>query len=294
MEVSKEDIDFLIRDKYDGSTENRAAVARDIRRLSIGEPLAYVIGWVPFMGLTIFLDSKPLIPRPETEWWVELLITALRESPRFSCLDSVTQARLSARDGNQPEGMGGAMKKVWPDPDGRTEDFLKSASHPRILDLCAGSGAIGCALMKAFPAASVSFGELIPEHEATIRKNIEENGLDATRADIRIGDLFAPFRDEKFDVITANPPYIPAKRPLDESVSRFEPKEALYAGEDGLALVKRIAEEAPAHMNEGGVLWLECDTEHAETARELVAAHAKRAELRNDHYGRPRLIIGYY
>ncbi len=246
VEVSKKDIDQLIQDKYDGSTENRHLLRLDMARLAVGEPLAYVIGWIPFLGLKIYLDSKPLIPRAETEWWTEELIKSL------------------------------------------------PATELRVLDLCAGSGAIGCAILKALPRAHVSFGELIPEHKVTIHKNISENGLDALRAEVRIGDLFDPFKDERFDVIAANPPYIPLDRNLDESVSAHEPPEALFAGKDGLSIIRRIAIETPMHVNAGGTLWLECDVEHAGAARELIAAHAKSAEIRTDQYGRLRVIVGYY
>jgi release factor glutamine methyltransferase len=246
--VSPADLTALIQDKYDGSTENRHLLSRDIARLATGEPLAYVVGWMPFLGLRIYLDSRPLIPRPETEWWTEQLIAA-----------------------------------------------TKNGNELRFLDLCAGSGAVGCALLKAFPGAHVSFGELVPEHEATIRKNIRENSLDETRTDIRIGDLFVPFGTEKFDLIAVNPPYIPEKRKLEKSVANFEPREALAAGKDGLTIIARIARGAAAHMNPGGALWLECDTEHAEIARGLVeGGGAKNTEIRNDQYGRPRVIIGYY
>ena len=77
MTVSPEDIRSLIKDKYAGDAS--ADIADDIRRLESGEPLAYVIGWIPFLGCRISLGSRPLIPRVETEYWCEKLITRLRE-----------------------------------------------------------------------------------------------------------------------------------------------------------------------------------------------------------------------
>ncbi len=245
MDVSEADLKALIDDKYDGSTENRHLLRKDMARLASGEPLAYVIGWIPFLGLRIHLDSKPLIPRPETEWLAEELA-----------------AHLAGR------------------------------SSVSVLDLCAGSGAVGCALLKLHPGAQVSFAELDGKHKETIEKNLRENDLPDAR--VGIGDLFEPFRDERFDIIATNPPYIPSGRKLEHSVSGFEPGEALFAGEDGLSVIRRIAAEAPMHLNPDGELWLECDAEHAAEAEKLVAAHAKRTELRNDQYGRPRLIVGYY
>ena len=243
------DSDLLIRDKYHG--DRSADLSDDLARLAAGEPLAYVIGWVPFLGLRIGLGSKPLIPRPETEAWAEELVT-----------------RLEERYGAGPF---------------------------RFLDLCAGSGAVGLAALAKLPGAKVSFGELMPEHAAQIRENLEANGLDAARADIREGDLFAPFKDARFDIIATNPPYVPEGRALDPSVTEHEPPEALYAGGDGLSVIRRICKEASAHLMPGGELWMECDVEHIASAKELLLAHgAARAEIRTDPYGRPRVAVGYY
>ena len=59
---------WLLEEKYERKETPEYEVDR--KRLALGEPLGYVIGWQPFLGLKIFLDSRPLIPRPETEWWV--------------------------------------------------------------------------------------------------------------------------------------------------------------------------------------------------------------------------------
>ena len=240
---------LLIRDKYAGDKD--ADLADDLRRLSEGEPLAYVIGWVPFLGLRIRLDTRPLIPRPETEWWTEELC-----------------AHLSERFADAPV---------------------------RVLDLCAGSGAIGLAVLARVPGAHVSFGELMPEHAELIRLNLDENGLDAARATIRSDDLFEPFLSERFDIIVTNPPYIPSERVLDESVTGYEPPEALYAGSDGLEVIRRIATDVPQHLNHAGEVWIECDIDNgAETAKLLSENHATKTEIRTDPYGRPRLCVGYY
>lgn len=71
------DEQWLLTEKY-GGLETPEYEA-DKARLAAGEPLAYVIGHVPFLDTTIHLDSNPLIPRPETEYWVEQAIAAIRE-----------------------------------------------------------------------------------------------------------------------------------------------------------------------------------------------------------------------
>ncbi|MES2668116.1 MAG: peptide chain release factor N(5)-glutamine methyltransferase [Patescibacteria group bacterium] len=241
----------LIRDKYGGDAA--ADLTEDTARLESGEPLAYVIGWVPFMGLRILLDSRPLIPRPETEWWTEELIKHLKE--RFG-----------------------------------DRAF-------RLLDLCAGSGAIGLAVAARFPRAEVTLAELIPAHVAQISRTLAENGLDEARARIIESDGFDALAgtDFPFDVIVSNPPYVPTGRALEPSVTGHEPSEALYSGADGLDLIRRIAREIPAHIAPGGEAWLECDISNIDEAKELLlAGGASSAFIRTDLYGRPRIVVGYY
>lgn len=223
------------------------------------EPSAYVIGWQPFLGLKIHLDSRPLIPRPETEWWTEQLLTHVG----------------------------------------------RRTSNMNFLDLCAGSGAVGCAALAKLPNAKVYFGEVDQVHEATILKNVRENNLDETRADIRIGDLFEPFADIQFDVIACNPPYIPNDRELPASVADYEPSRALRSGADGLDLIHRIAAELPNHLTDsgtachptnhvGGVAWIECDSLTAEAARALFQEQNLVAEIHTDQYGEPRVLVVSY
>lgn len=245
MALDPKDVEALRREKYGNNAA--ADMTADLARLRKGEPLAYVIGNIPFLGLTIDLFSHPLIPRPETEWWVEELASHIGD-----------------------------------------KQF-------KVLDLCAGSGAIGLALLKLCPNVQVSFGELMEEHDAVIKKNIKDNGLDASRADVRSGDLFTPFTGTTFDIIATNPPYIPSIRSLDEGVTRYEPSEALFAGTDGMDVIRRICAEAPQHLKEKGELWMECDISNIEPAAHLaIEAGASYTKIRTDQYQRPRLLVAYY
>ena len=95
----------------------------------------------------------------------------------------------------------------------------------------------------------------------------------------------------KFDVIAANPPYIPAARELPNSVSNYEPAGALFAGDDGLDVIRRIARSIRCHLTEGGQAWIECDSPSVEAASGLFTAQGLRAEIRNDQYDKPRVIV---
>lgn len=236
------DEQWLLDEKYSGVATPEFTA--DCKRLAHSEPVAYLIGHQPFLGLTLYLDSHPLIPRPETEWWVEQLL--------------------------QSEPIRG---------------------RHTFLDLCAGSGAIGCAALNKLPNAEVYFGEIDPAHQTTVEKNILENHLDSSRAHIGIGDLFAPFVGMQFDVIAANPPYIPIDRVLETSVTEHEPALALRSGADGLDLMRRIATELPHHLAPNGVAWIECDSAHAAAACALFTSQHMNAEIRTDQYGNPRVLV---
>ncbi len=219
---------WLLEEKYGG--EKNFAFFADVELLAAGEPLAYIIGHIPFLDTTIHLDSKPLIPRPETEYWVERAIEA-----------------VAARAKRAPQPL-------------------------RILDLCAGSGCIGVAVLKALPMVRVDFCEIDAHHHATIEKNIRENGINPMRAHIFGDNLFEEIA-EQYDYILTNPPYIdPEKRTrVEESVLAHEPHNALFGGKSGLALIERIIKEAPAHLTEQGALYIEHEPEQSDAVCGIAA-----------------------
>lgn len=279
------DEQWLLTEKYMGL--RNPYFEEDRKRLAAGEPLAYVIGWQPFLGLKIHLDSRPLIPRPETEYWTEQLLNVA--GAEFGAR-AASAGAVSAPPG-MDRSLAAAGRASVSAPPRRGGDAYPNSAPATFLDLCAGSGAIGCAVLKKLPYMEVFFGEIDSAHEATIRKNIRENGLDESRAHVRIGDLFAPFAGMQFDVIAANPPYVPASRSLPESVGSYEPHLALFSGTDGLHAMRRIAKALPAHLAPGGVAWVECDRGSAETARDLCTAQGLHAEIRTDQYGKPRVLV---
>ena len=134
--------------------------------------------------------------------------------------------------------------------------WLQPGEARRVIDLCTGSGCIAAACAFAFPDAEVVATDISPASLCVAGRNVRRLGL-SRRVELRRGDLFAGARG-KFDLIVANPPYVPAGayRALPREY-RHEPRLALPAGADGLEIANRILEEAPRHLAEGGLLALE-------------------------------------
>jgi ribosomal protein L3 glutamine methyltransferase len=135
-------------------------------------------------------------------------------------------------------------------------DFLPAAQEvSSILDLCTGSGCLAILAALAFPHAKVTASDISPEALEVAKINIREYGLE-DRIELIEGDLFAPLRGRRFDLILANPPYVAA-----EEIGAFPPEfcaEPLLAhagGNDGLDIVRRIIAGAAAHLTDnGGIL----------------------------------------
>ncbi len=215
---------WLLDEKYNGITSEE--FERDRERLVAGEPLAYIIGWVPFLRSKIYLDSRPLIPRTETEYWVEKAIKEIQS---------------------------------------------KGIQHPKILDLCAGSGCIGVVALNSLPGATVDFAEMDETHHETIQKNIRENDISQDRTRIFGGDLFEQLSDT-YDVILTNPPYIDPKEiaGVEPNVLGFEPSGALFGGINGMEFIQRIIGDAPQFLKPGGMLIIEHEPEQEFLIKQLL------------------------
>jgi len=141
----------------------------------------------------------------------------------------------------------------------------------RVLDVCTGSGCIAISVAKERPLAEVVAIDVSPEALAVARANADALGV-SDRVRFLEGDLFTPLASEaRFDVIVSNPPYIRTAElgSLQREVQR-EPRLALDGGEDGLALVRRIAESAPAFLVPGGRLALEIGDEEGAAVKTLL------------------------
>lgn len=117
----------------------------------------------------------------------------------------------------------------------------------RVLDVCAGSGALAVAAAR-LGADEVVAGDISWRAVASSWLNSRIRGL---RVRVLRGDLFGPVDGERFDVILANPPYVPAAHPL---VPRRGAARSWDAGVDGRAVLDRLCREGPSHLSPGGVM----------------------------------------
>lgn len=138
----------------------------------------------------------------------------------------------------------------------QTVRHLPAGQPENILDMCSGSGCIAISLSFLFPGAKVIGADISPEAIEVARKNAANMNL-SKKVEFVCSDLFSNL-DGKFDFIISNPPYIPTDiiATLTPEVQN-EPRLALDGGPDGLCVIKRLIDEAPAYLKDGGLLSIE-------------------------------------
>lgn len=158
-----------------------------------------------------------------------------------------------------------------------------------VLDLCTGSGAVAIALKHSRGDLDVWASDISEKALKVAEKNAEHI-LGKRRISFFRGDLFAPFKGEKFNLIVSNPPYVAAHlRGALQKELDFEPEAALYADDDGRDVIRKIVKEAPDHLYENGVLLLEIGSNHREFIEEEGKKSGFTVSVLNDYAGLPRV-----
>ena len=269
--------------------------------------------WLRHASDTLTESGSP-DPQVDSKWIAEDILHMTPSEMHFQldrALDADTHAQLEAllrrRAGGEPLQyiLGGAYfmglrfsvdsRVLIPRQD--TETLAESAiialrgmKNPRVLDLCTGSGAIGISIKTLVPGASVTLADVSRDALEVAHRNAHDLNADV---EIRHGDLFRAVGRDKFDLIASNPPYIP-RGELDtlQKEVQYEPLLALDGGEDGLELYRRIAKEAPAHLNADGRIYLEVGAGEADAVLSLIQENIDCAEsgVINDLNGVPRVV----
>jgi release factor glutamine methyltransferase len=171
---------------------------------------------------------------------------------------------------------------------------IAGQTEPMVADVCTGSGCVALSIAHEHDTARVWAGDLSPDAVEAALENAARLGL-ADRVDVRRGDLFEAFDPVVgggFDVVVANPPYIPsADLPgLPGEIRDFEPAIALDGGPDGLALYRRILMEAPKWLRPGGLLLIELDERRVRSAAEEAVEWYEQVKVVRDLAGRDRIV----
>jgi release factor glutamine methyltransferase len=175
--------------------------------------------------------------------------------------------------------------------------FLKSAirnPQSEILDVGTGSGVIALSVASKFPEARVVAVDVSEDALALARENGARLGL-SERVEFRKGDLLENL-PERFDAIVANLPYIAMqdRQSLSPEVLH-DPDVALFAGERGDEIIRRLIEQAPSHLEPGGLLALEIGLGHAQDLAAFLAQKNWRdIEAKNDYQGKTRFLFARY
>ena len=167
------------------------------------------------------------------------------------------------------------------------EEALKRYKNGmKVLDLCTGSGILAVTISlerrTRVIAADIDEGAM-----AVTRLNAEKLGADV---ETRQGDLWDAVKDEVFDMIVCNPPYLTGEdmENLQNEVT-YEPKRALYGGEDGLSFYRRLAEGAKAHLAENGMLLMEIGCLQGQTVSEIFNDY-REVHILKDLQGLDRVV----
>ena len=233
---------FYTKEVVSLSPQQESLLESALKRLAGGEPLQYLIGSTPFCGLTFHVDSRVLIPRPETAELVEWV----------------------------------------------AQDAAPSGS---LLDVGTGSGCIAISLAHRLKSWKVQGWDISDGALEVARENNRRNGTEVEFSKV---DILNATARSKFDVIVSNPPYVmeSEKSQMEDTVLEFEPHIALFVSDsDPLLFYRAIAEFGHRALNPGGRLYFEINPLKVKEMKDmLVSAGYHDVEVRNDIFGKPRMI----
>ncbi len=161
-----------------------------------------------------------------------------------------------------------------------------------VVDIGTGTGAIAVTLKAERPLWQVAAVDLSSEALVIAQKNAKRIGSEVT---FYHGDTLVPVKNQTWDVIISNPPYISSDEwsIMDASVRQFEPKMALFADDQGLAMYKKIASQAQSCLAENGWLFLEIGYRQGPAVQQIFQAAftQKEVQVKKDLFGQPRMVI---
>ena len=293
---------WLIAHEHENLPPSIYAAYRAIvqRRLN-GEPIAYVLGYREFYGLNLKVSVDTLIPRADTETLVDAALAKIDLCAIPSPQPSPTRGEgvISKYAPSTPSfpRKRESMLNLDQNMDSRfrgNDEVSNGADNNqlRILDLGTGAGTIALAIAKHHP---VAFVYAVDASQAALDIAIENaQNLNITNVSFILSNWFSALKNETFDMIVSNPPYIEANDAhLKHGDLRFEPLSALASGTDGLDAIRAIVTQAPQHLNPHGYLMLEHGYNQAKAVASLLKqAGFNQIETLKDLGGNDRVTLG--
>lgn len=277
-------IELYARFNSEPSESQRAHFRELVKRASQHEPVAYLVGSREFYSLNFAVTSDVLIPRPETEMLVEKAVEHLQKLSGVHA----TQQNFDSHDSG-PVDLD-EMEKLAAEQSAAAEQAagekgFKPKAKPKyvgnVWDICTGSGCVACAIAANAPGVKVLASDISPAALAVAEQNAAKLNLSQqltfVQADLLSLPENSPYNDEFFDVITANPPYVAENDPVGDS-TKFEPRGALYAGADGLDVLRLLIPEVPKKLGRGGIFCVEFGYQQADAVRDLIMQTGEFAE----------------
>ena len=304
------------------SADDTTRLEKIMQRLEKSEPVQYVLGAGWFAGRLFDVAPGVLIPRPETE---DLVKWACDEAKEKEKEDNSKEKRGKeekevSKKGEAPQKeeqlLSSPLKeeeeglRKGKDASQKEEQHLSSllksnkevsekgeeVPHPSILDIGTGSGCIAITVALALPQARVTAWDISTDALAIAAGNAHRLG-----ASVRFEHqdaLNAPDDEERWDVIVSNPPYICDKERADmsDNVLSYEPELALFVPDsDPLLFYRAIARYASKALKPGGRLLFETNTAYVHEVAQAMANEGFTAiEVRNDCFGKPRMVKGVF
>jgi release factor glutamine methyltransferase len=173
---------------------------------------------------------------------------------------------------------------------------LAGRAGPVLVDLCTGSGALALAVAAARPDAAVYAVERDRAALSWARRNVDAAGAAVTlvAGDVADGALLTEL-DAAVDVVTCNPPYVPAGSSVPPEVACHDPARAVFAGPDGLEVIRPAVALAARLLRPGGALAIEHDESQGGSVRALLRARGVLTEVTDhrDLAGKPRFATAH-
>ena len=250
------------------------------RRIQEQLPVQYITGIVPWRHFSLIVSPAVLIPRPETEYLIDLAVEAVKRGLGTGDWGrSAERSRRSLVTGDKKEKSPPLPLSHW-------------------ADLGTGSGAIALGLADAFPDATIHAIDASSAALSIAQENAQRLGF-SERIQFYQGSWFEPMEalKGKLSGMVSNPPYIPSYMvpTLQPEVAKHEPHSALDGGDDGLDCIRHLVAKAPDYLRPGGIWLVEIMAGQADAVVKLLQDRGSYCQIQvfSDLAGIERFVLAY-